>query len=229
MESQLATAPPPTGLQVHFEVKESNSSETPWILTLHPEFFRLEKADGEQHDVPREELNGRVQTFEKNLFLRRAIAVKIGRKQRIFKLSEEAFAALIDWIGPPTMEDLKFSLKRRFSWVMPIGLLFVFTALPIGGLPGDMVTLLLGIGLILTGVLAKVHPHRVFFALDSLWFTFLATTTAVRLAQDFRWISVFFLVLQVALVKSGWSEYARFAPHRMAPGAENDQIPNPND
>jgi hypothetical protein len=105
------------------------------------------------------------------------LVVKLGKQKVFFRLSPEAFAGFRAWVGPPTPEDLKLGLKRRLSWVMPLGVLFVLTSLPIGNLPLNPVSLGLGLALVVTGTLAKLWPHRIMFALDALWFSFLAFHT----------------------------------------------------
>src|SRR5262249_25550068 len=139
-----------------------------------PDNFQLETLDGELHEVGRAELRERVQRMEGGLGVPRMLVVTLGKKQEFFKLSPEVFAAFVEWMGPPTLEDLKRSLKRRLSWVIPLGALIVLTSLPIGQAIGNPVSLGLGLTLILTGTLAKVWPHRILFALDSLWFSFLS-------------------------------------------------------
>jgi hypothetical protein len=203
-----------------YEITEATTPEKKWTLSLYPDYFRLETADREPEEVDRAELRQRVQTLD-GLILRRVLVVTLGKKKVIFRLQPEAFEAVSEWIGPPTREDLKLSLKRRFSWVLPIGFLFVLTALPIGDLPWEPVSLGLGLALILTGTLAKVWPHRIFFALDSLWFSFLAANSIWLLANEWNWLQFVLLLVQLALVQGGWREYRRFAPERM--GTPEDQ------
>ena len=211
------------GPTARYEITEATTSKK-WTLSLYPDHLGLETADGESHAVERAELRGRVQTIESGLFLRRVLVVTLGKKNVFFRLSPEAFAALSAWIGPPTREDLKLSLKQRFGWVLPIGFLIVLTALPIGELPWEPVSLGLGLALILTGTLARMRPHRIFFALDALWFSVLAANSVWLLIQEWSWLRLVFLLVQLALMRSGWRDYRRFAPERMAaePGAAPD-------
>jgi hypothetical protein len=198
-----------------YEITEAATAKK-WALSLYSDCFQLETLDGEPHEVHRGELRERVQMIDGGLFLPQMLVVTIEKKKVIFRLSPEAFAAFRAWIGPPTLEDLKLSLKRRLRWVMPLGVLFVLTALPIGKIPFNPVSLSLGLALILTGTLAKSWPHRILFALDSLWFSFLAANSIWRLTQDWSWLLLVVLLVQLALVRSGWREYRRFAPDRTA-------------
>ena len=210
-----------------YEITEAAASKKPWALSLYADHFQLETLDGEPHEVGRAELRERVQTIEGGLLLPRMLVVKLGKKKVIFRLSPEAFAALKAWIGPPTLEDLKLGLKRRLSWVVPLGFLFVLTSLPIGNLPWNPVSLGLGLALVLTGSMAKLWPHRIFFALDSLWFSFLAANSIWLLIHEWSWLRLVALLVQLVLVRSGFREYRRFASVQMA--AESGAAPEPGD
>lgn len=208
-----------------YEISEATSAEKKWMLSLYPDYFRLEAVDSEPYEVDRAELRDRVQLLDNSPFLRRVLVVTLGKKKVFFKLSTEACAAVHAWIGPPTLEDLKLALKRRLSWVTPIGFLFVLSGLPIGGLPINPVSLGLGLMLIVTATLAKLWPHRIYFALDSLWFSFLAANSIWMLIQQWSWMRLVLLLLPLMLVQSGWREYRRFAPERMETGNAEEGIP----
>jgi hypothetical protein len=95
--------------------------------------------------------------------------------------------------------------------VIPIGVLFILGSAPIGN-QFEPVTFGLGAGLILTGTLSKLIPHRIFFLLDSLWFCTLAATSIVILVDGWSWMRAAFLVLQIHLAWRGFQEFHRFAP-----------------
>ena len=78
----------------------------------------------------------------------------------------------------------------------------------------------LGLALILTGLLSRAWPHRVFFALDALWFCFLAANSIYQLAALWGWLTFAFLVVQLLLAWRAFQEFHRFAPDRMAPPAD---------
>jgi hypothetical protein len=202
-----------------YEITEAATSQKKWTLSLYPDYFRLEAPDREPCDVERAERRLRVQTMDA-LLARRCLVVKVAGKNVIFRLTPEAFAAVKAWIGPPTLEDLKLSLKQRLGWLLPVGGLTVLVALPIGGLPLEPISLGLGLTLIVTALLAKLWPHRALFAVDSLWFSVLAANSIWRLLDEWSWLQVLLLWLQLALARSGWREYHRFAPERMAVEAE---------
>ena len=206
-----------------FDIHEGAAPTKKWTILLYRDFFELERADGRPYVIYRDEVPERVQKFESGLFLRNAIMVTLGHKNIVFQLSPDAFSAVNAWIGPPSDEDLTFALKRRLKWVTPIGLLFVFGALPIGHLDWDPVALSLGLGLILTARLAKLWPHRNFFLIDSLWFGCLAANSIWFLSQEWDWLRFFLLVLQLLCIRSGWREYRRFAPEKMKRAEEQLQ------
>ena len=145
----------------------------------------------------------------------RTFTIKVPAK-RSFVLDRDGWRALQGWIGPPTPEDLRLALKRRFAWVMPLGGLFVLMSLPMGDLPFHLVTCVEGMVLIFIALVSRLSPHRVFFLLDSTWFLVLAVTTAATALQDASYWWGLFVVFQVSAAIQGIREYARFAPDRMA-------------
>jgi hypothetical protein len=206
----------------NWEVTEMGAGRKKWRLSLHPDFLRMEN-EKEETEVDRVDLPQRVETVD-GLLLRRLLIVKFDKKKRSFQLTPDEFEAVVDWIGPPTVEDLKVTLKRRLGWVLPIGFLFVLPSL-IVGIEQDPVSLGLGLTLILAGLLAKLFPSRNFFAVESLWFSFFAANSLWHLLQEWGWLRFMILLLQLSLVRGGWREYRRFAPKRMAgedDGAETD-------
>jgi hypothetical protein len=198
-----------------FDMHEGAAPTKKWTIWLYRDFIELEPADDRPYVIYRDEVPERVQKFDSGLFLRNAIMVTFGKKNIVFQLSPDAFSAVNAWIGPPSDEDLKVALKRRLKWVTPIGFLFVLSSLPIGELDWQPISLSLGLGLILTGRLAKLWPHRNFFLIDSLWFASLAANSVWLLTQEWGWFRFFLLVLQLLCVRSGWREYRRFAPEKM--------------
>jgi len=103
-----------------YEIAEAGKPAKKWTLWLFPDYFQLENAEGELHEVDHLELRERVQMMESSLFLRRVLVVTLGKKKVFFQLSPEAFAAVNEWIGPPTLDDLKVELKKRTGWLLPI-------------------------------------------------------------------------------------------------------------
>ena len=202
-----------------FDIHEGGAPTKKWTLLLYRDVIELEPKDGRPYVIYRDEVPERVQKFDSGLFMRNAIMVTLGKKNIVFQLSPDAFSAVNAWIGPPTDEDLKAALKRRLKWVTPIGLLFVLGALPVGEMDWEPVSLTLGLGLILTARLAKLWPHRNFFLIDALWFGCLAANTVWLLTQEWGWLRLFLLAVQLLCVRGAWREYRRFAPEKMK-GAE---------
>jgi hypothetical protein len=132
-----------------YEIDEAGTPGLHWELSLYADRICLEGPDAKRHHIDWTERHERVQAHDRVLFVPRVMFVKLGKKSVMFQLEPEALAAVKAWIGPPTIEDLKLSLKRRLNWVLPVGILFVLTALPVGGLPWETVSFGLGLALIL--------------------------------------------------------------------------------
>jgi hypothetical protein len=171
------------------------------------------------HEIAWAERHERVQLHDRAL-LRRVMIAKPQKKKIIFRLDPEAFTAVKAWYGPLTHEDLKVSLKRRLSWVLPVGVLYVLTALPNGVMPWEPVGFGLGVALLLTGLLAKMRPHRIFFALESLWFCLLAANSIAMLVDEWGYWRFGLLLLQLILAFQCFQEFHRFAPERLTPSED---------
>ncbi|HKA06228.1 MAG TPA: hypothetical protein VKD71_03155, partial [Gemmataceae bacterium] len=141
-----------------FDIHEAGAPKKKWTILLFRDYFELEPATGKSFFIDRTELPEKVQKIDTWLFPR-GLMVTLNKKKVLFQLSPDAYSAVSAWIGPPTHEHLKFTLKQRLRWVAPIGILFVLSALPIGDRDWEPVSLALGLGLILTARLAKLWPH----------------------------------------------------------------------
>lgn len=195
-----------------FPVTEAGKPAEEWSLEFYPDSLRLSPADGDVIQVDRAELPERVQVHDRAMFIPRVLAVKTGWRSVLFQLSPDAFAALKAWVGPPTAADLHASLKQRLKWVTPVGVLFVLTALPLGRFDWDPVALALGLSLILTAQLARLWPHRVYFAVIAAWFAALAANSAWLAYLEGGWFRTAVAVVQLLMALSSWREYRRFAP-----------------
>jgi hypothetical protein len=202
-----------------YVIDESTVPAKQWDLAIFADRLELESPAGKPHRVLWADRHERVRTHDR-LLIRRVLMLTLGAKKVIFRLQPDAFAAVRAWLGPPTAEDLKIALKRQFTWALPLGVLFVLSALPLRELPFEPVSFGLGVALILTSTLSRVWPHRAFFALESLWFCSLAANSIYRLIEGWGPLQVVFLALQMMLAWRAIQEYHRFAPSRMAEAEE---------
>ena len=193
-----------------FKIHEVGAPTKTWKLFVFRDFLDFEPKDGRPYEIDRDEVPERIQKMD-GMLLRRVLLVKFKNKNVSFQLSPDDYAAITAWIGPPTEEDLKVALKRRLKWVVPIGILFVIAATPLGQEEWDAVSLTLGLGLITTAWLAKLWPSRNIFLVDSLWFACLAANSAWLLTKEWSWFRFGILVIQLLCIRGGWSEYRRFA------------------
>ncbi len=202
-----------------FEITELSGQQKSWLLTIEPNYLEFEAPDGTVEEVRRSEASTRIKLVN-GWFFQRGVSLTIEGKFKIFKFPVEAFDAITDWVGPPTMDDLKRALRQRFAWVLPLGGLFIFSALPIGELPLEPVPLGLGIGLLLTGLASKIYSHRSLFLLDSLWFLCLSLWTVWYLTLEFSGFRLGFLLIQLLAAQGGITEFRQFA-HLKSENASN--------
>jgi hypothetical protein len=146
-----------------------------------------------------------------------ALLLKKTKPRASLRLDEPAYQALSEWLGRQL--HLELALSGRLGWTIPIGVLFLLSALVgpreaqagVSGTPSGLIPALLGGALLLQGILSRLWPHRIFLALDALWFLALAADT-VRLVLTAGW-SPLWLVLgafQVMLAVTGVRQFRRF-------------------
>src|SRR5262245_65338190 len=118
-----------------YEAVEQAGKNAKWRLSLGPDSFRLDPSDtGQTIEVTRAERTARVDLVD-GLFFKRLLGVQAGKQKKVFRLDPAGFAAYREWAGPPTLADLRKSLKRRFGFSLFFGALIIFTSLPLGGDP----------------------------------------------------------------------------------------------
>lgn len=216
---------PPDEPLARYKIHEAGVPDKRWTLFIFADRLEFESADGRVREILWDDRHSRLQLHDRAFLLRRLVVVKAGKKNLMFQLQPEAYERVKGWYGPLGVEDLKIALKRRMAWVIPIGILFIFGSTPLANLPFEPVSFGLGVGLIATGLLSRLVPHRMFFLADSLWFCTLAATSIVVLIDDWSWLRAFFLVLQIQLAWRGFQEFHRFAPESAkGDGAEAESM-----
>ena len=204
------------------EVAELQGTRPKWRLTLEPDAFRLEPMEaGVAFQVPRAERVARVDLMN-GLLTRRLLGVAIAGGKKLFRLDPAGYAAYEAWAGPPTLEDLRKSLKRRFGWSVTLGLFIIFTSLPISGdpesgladIPLNPLSLAMGVALIAAGLLSRFLPSRWFLLADACWIAIAAMTTVDNLVDAPGAVNALLLVIQVNYVLSSLKEFRRFGAMR---------------
>ena len=210
-----------------FEAKEIVTGWPVWRVGLYADRLRLHPPDGSlPFDVHRPEWEQRAEVHDAML-APRTMVLKLD-KSRPFRLDRPSFDALGRWIGNARM--LRTALKRRMGWMLPIALIFIVGALPMGSAddppasrkPFDPMWLGLGLMLGVIWVLWKIRPHPILFVLDSLWLLAVAAISAYRLALGWSWFWFALLLLQLSLAYGGIRLYARFRDTRLNETADAD-------
>jgi hypothetical protein len=202
-----------------FEIEEINAKKDRWRLTLLEGRLRLEREDeSEVHEVERSQY-GRGLDLRKMLGSKQALVVRIP-KAKAFRLEPVTYDAIERWLPPFTRADVATILRTRLRWTLPIAILFIIGSLPLPGdpaqgidpIPFDVVGCILGVGLLLLGVLARVAPHRNLLLLDAIWFLMLAADTAWTVfAQGSSPLWLLFAGFLVWVAATPYSLYQRFA------------------
>lgn len=213
-----------------YEALELAGKQPKWRLTLSPDAIRLEPPDpGEPIEVRRTERTARVELLN-GVFLRRLLGVALAKKgKKLFRLDPAGYAALQAWAGPPTTEDLRKSLKRRFGWSVGLGALIILTSLPLRGDPEhgipdlalNTVSLAMGIALISAGLMSRFMPSRIFFLVDCVWIAVAAWSTVDLLVDSFSVFNALILLFQANYILMSVREFRHF-------GALQDAVAPPS-
>ena len=190
---------------LEFEITEMSTKKRAYTLALLADTVRFTDAEtGQVEEIWRHQARERIKVHD-GLLMRHTIVAKIP-KRVTFKLEPEVFEAVESWLGVRSPAGLEFELERRMKFMIPIGLLYIVSALPLAGVPAvgaageslDLMGLCLGVGLLVLAGLAKWRPHRILFIFDGLWFLALAADMALdvaRGASPFWLVWVAFVVL----------------------------------
>ena len=191
-----------------------------WSLRFFPNGFRVDPdaAGAAPIHVNRADAEARIDLVDFGL-ARRVLNVRKPGKHS-FKLPADAWDELKRWLGREPR--LRIALKRRVGMGIPMGILFLLSAIPlegdaaagIEGLAGSPLNALLGVLLIAGAILARRRPRPWLFLLDSAWFALLAASIVFSVVKG---ASPFWLVLvafQLGLVWSGIAHFREFTGAR---------------
>lgn len=209
--------------QLHLSGIDSKVGDA--TLYLEAEQARILMADGELLVIPRAEQPERLHA--NRMLGGAALLVRRGKKRIAWKLDDGQFETVQQWIGPPRQEHLAFALKQRYGLGLPIGLFLILTALPYPGdpaagldpMPLNVVSTILGGGLIVLWAFSRWRPHPSLFILDAAWFALLALDTVYDIAtgESSMWWILFAAVVMV-FAQSGLGLYKRYQHlHSAAP------------
>lgn len=200
-------------------LSEIGKDSAQWTLTLHPHHLALAEApDPQPYIIVREEVMKSATLMES---MRAFILQK--PKKITFKLAPDAVETLAEWIGRPVLAGIY--LKRRYSWILPIAVIWVIGAMPIKGnpntgadaIPFDPVGLIMGLTLIVSWAVAKWRPHPVLFLVDSLWFLVMGGRLVMDVfdGRSKGWLVLVFFLFWMVL--SGLKHFLRFKGTRIQP------------
>ena len=204
-----------------FELEEPGRGNPRWRLRVRAADLALYEGDDPQPFVF---LRGQVQKDVLFIEGMRVLAVTRPRKVTL-KLPDEAVRAVADWIGEPTLA--LFHLKRRYSWVLPVAVIWIVGSLPLPGdpdagveaVPLDWIGMVLGGALLVSWAFARWRPHPVLFLVDSIWFLCLAAYLIhdVWNGRSRLWMILVGLLLWMAI--TGFRHFARFKGTRLPPSS----------
>jgi hypothetical protein len=208
---------PETAAARDYDVTDAKIPPQPWKLSISADRIHLSDKGDASYTISHDERHRRME-FIHPLFGNESPYLMIDRKMA-FRLPEPAFKDLNQWVGPPTVEALRLALQRHlYWWTVPLGVIGIIAMFPRPANPTFHQPArswsyhlgACGLGMILTGTLYKVWPHRCFFLLSAAWWLFFACNMIGNVMLG--WSPWFLLFLPIALgtALSAIRKYRRF-------------------
>ena len=222
-EPSPVSSPLPGEGEQRFDIEELGRKDARWQLQIRPGDLALFEGDDLQPFVILRE-----QLLKDGMLVEGMRALVLNKPRKLtFKVPPEAVTAVGDWIGKPALAE--FHLRRRYTWVLPLAILWLISALPtpsnsdagIEAQPLDLVALGLGSVLLVSWAVAKWRPHPVLFLVDSIWFLWLAGYLVLDVMQGRSLLWLILVALLLRMVWTGLRHFARFRGTRIEPPAKS--------
>lgn len=201
------------------ELQPVRPNRAPWTLHVEDRLLRFEAPDRWQvHEVPHQEAATKLEVVSGG-GNKGTLLVRPGGKKLLFTLTPEQRERIERWIGPPTADELRVKLRRRFAFTAPIAALFLFTSLPLPGDPSQGIepvpfspfSFVLGATLLVLWTHARLRPRAYLFLLDSAWLALLASDVVFDVLRGgFSPLWLLLAGLLISLVPYGLKQYRRF-------------------
>jgi len=208
---------------VTYVLTELSRDKRPWTLAVHPDHWVFESAGVAPKTITRDKLRTwvDVETFAGFGFLNVTLEKKV-----TLQVTPEQKVALLAWIGPPTPQDLRVALDKRFTvvslvtgallllvatpWLMPAWMLPPGEELATTGF--DLLLMVWGGASVLGYLVSRVVAHRALFLFDVVVQLGVAAWWAYEIAAGQRsWWMALLIGLMLFGAKIGYRQYKRFA------------------
>jgi hypothetical protein len=208
----------------------------PWHLQLRSDGLQLRPAEGDPIDLSRPEVESVTEIVP--LWGGQSVLVVRARKRKKvqLKLTPDQRMAVEAWLGPPTINQLRAVLRRRYAFGLPIAILFLLLSIPLPADPAigaaahpfDPIWATLGVGLLLLWVASRLRPSPVLLLLDAAWFLVMALLHVRDLLAGTASAFVLLLVaLGVYLAITGVKQFKRYR-NATTTAAAGARPPNPS-
>jgi hypothetical protein len=195
-----------------YVVEDMARRESRWRLRIRPADLALFEPNESQ---PLVILRERMQTDAMLSEALQVLALKTPKRVTL-KLSPEAMAAVVDWLGEGRLAA--FYLKQRYSWVLAIGVIWILASLPLPGdpesgvdsVPLDSFGMGMGVALTIAWGVAKWRPHPALFLVDSLWFLCLTAYLTLQVWHGRSGLWMILVVMLLWMASRGFKHFARF-------------------
>ncbi|GMT49108.1 MAG: hypothetical protein IEMM0008_0647 [bacterium] len=200
---------------IHLLLQDTTMNRKDWKFSFYPEYINIEcLSDSKEFKIDRNDASEKMEIIDIFPFPKQLI-IRL-EKRVTFYLNKMDHKKVKKWFGSkPILNDMLFALKRRFKWVILLGI-FIFlssllmpadTELALEALPIDIFGMFLGSSLIILGIISKIWKRYILFLLDSLWLFLVSADLIydVSKGESIYWLILLIILIPFAL--KGFSEY----------------------
>ncbi|HEO65061.1 MAG TPA: hypothetical protein ENI73_04230 [Spirochaetes bacterium] len=200
---------------IHLLLQDRTMKQKEWKISFYPEYINIESlSDSKEFKIDRNDASEKMEIIDIFPFPKQLI-IRLEKKVP-FYLNKVNHKKIKEWFGKkPILNDMFFALKRRFKWVILLGIFIFLSSLPIPAdtelaleaLPIDIFGIFLGLTLVILGIISKIWKVYLLFLLDSLWLFLVSMKLLYDVSNGY---SIYWLILLIILIPfalKGFSEY----------------------
>lgn len=205
---------PATPVAITLPAIEFAKTKIRWTIELHPEHLAFSSESEPQPLIyPRGDFEKKIQYVEGT----RLIAIKFPRQINL-RLEPGDVKTFWRWWRPPTLENLKMMLAKRYSYTWVLALVFLLTAVafPSKSLLTDLLYGGIGITMLAVAIFSKFNPKPIAFLLDGAWWILLGCLLGWRIYRGGNGLWILLIMVNAMMATNAIKMYRHFAGEKSA-------------
>jgi hypothetical protein len=206
----LAPPPPEEPLATFESNNRKLAIDKRWLVRVYPRGLHVAPGLGQLgYWLSREQF---LERGELMLGALNAMVVPLAKKT-VIPIDKEARLALRRWLHPDEQHLVARAVAKQRWWLLGIGALWVWGALPTARHPFDALGLVAGVTAVATALVGLYRPVRQVFLGEVVWIGLWMTTMARQIVAGGNVaVRVVFLLLAVAWLATSLAQFRFYAP-----------------